>query len=142
MQLMIDTFGEGAKIPMVDIGMGIIFFTIYISPRQYPGYTGTSNDPALGNFSFRTEWINFTNMSEEKLAKWSNLHGKVLFVKMKASTFAIDGGIVEFELTLKDYSTGVQTLEILSFVAENCKGWSLLGEEVNFKCQLFQLENA
>lgn len=137
MQIMVNACGEGAKIPGVDIGLSFILFELYISPNEYRGYTGASNDPALGNFSFITEWVNIPDLPAEKAEKWNNLHGKIVFVKMRPSHFLMGNGIVEFELTLKDHSSGAQIEEQLSFTAESCKGWSIVAEDINFKCELF-----
>lgn len=139
MRVKIITCGEGANIPGVNIGMSVILFNLYISPNEYRGYTGASNEPALGNFSFSTEDVPILNVSEEKKAKWNNLHGKLLYVKMRPSHFLVDGGIVEFELTLKDFSSGKLVDEKLEFIAENCTGWSITESEINFRCELFVL---
>jgi hypothetical protein len=140
MQVFINTGGEGAKIPGIDIGFSVILFDIYISPDTYRGYHGATNDPALGNFSFQTGWIDVPDVSEEKAAKWNNLHGKVIYVKMKPSHFLVNGGLVEFELSQKDYSNGVEQTDTLKFTADNCEGWSIVGGDVTFKCELFQME--
>ena len=139
MQFKVIAFGEGASIPYVNIGMSVIVFNLYVNPSQYWAYTGASNDPALGNFSFTTPWVNL-ELPQEKHDKWYNLHNKVLYVKLKPSHFALDSGIVDIELTQKDYSTGVEQAETITFRAENCTGWSLVAGDVSFKCELHLME--
>lgn len=142
MQIQIIIGGEGVKIPYIEIGMSVIVFKIYTyDDNEVLGYTGASNEATLGSFAIDTGWVNVPISSETKSKNWKYLHGKIIYLTMKPSVFASDGGIVEFKLTQKINVEGELIDDSISFVADNCSGWSLVSGDVSFKAEAFTLVN-
>ena len=142
MQIQIIIGGEGVKIPFIDIGMSVIVFKIYTYDNvEVLGYTGASNEASLGSFAIDTGWVDVPITFEAKINNWKYLHGKIIYLTMKPSVFANDGGIVEFQLTQKNYIEGALVDDSINFVADNCSGWSLVSGNVSFKAEALQLPN-
>lgn len=142
MQFQIIIGGEGVKIPYIDIGMSVIVFKIFINADgEVTGYTGASNEATLGSFAIDTGWVEVPLTSETKINNWKSLHGKIIYMDVKPSVFASDGGIVEFKLTQKNNIEGSLVDDSINFIADNCSGWSLVSGGISFKAEALVLPN-
>lgn len=63
----------------------------------------------------------------------------MVFVKIKPTIFIRDGGIATVSATIKEQSGGELIDHTVEFVAENCRGVSATGGDIEFSLELAQL---
>jgi hypothetical protein len=107
------------------------------------GFTTAVNQGVFGGVAFYTEMIPLGDLGAAREKLWSNLHGRIVGVKIKPNTFAGNDGIAEFTLTLKAHQDGNGVFhpdDTIGFTASNCLGAAAAGE-IAFNAEMLQLPN-
>jgi hypothetical protein len=138
MQAKISFAGEGVKIPGIDIGLSFAGFKIWTGP-PFMGFTSATNQALLGFSIIETPVVDLSDLGEPRESLFKQLHTRVVFVKIKPNIFFRDGGIATVSITIREQTGGELEDQTIEFVAENCRGVSATGGDIEFSMQLNQL---
>lgn len=125
--------GEGVKIPVVNFGLSISFFKIWLRGPggEFRGYTAASNEGLLGAAFIDTSIVNFVASQDV-----GSLHGSTANILINSNTFLQSNGIVDITLTVKN-NAGPE--KRLAFHADSVRGHVAVGGPIQFTAVLLQL---
>jgi hypothetical protein len=140
MQIKFVLAGESVNIPYTSIGMGVAFVKLWIDGK---GYTTASNDlGSLGYILLETPTVNLEDVDQELEETFPNLHAQVVIFKVKPNIFAVDGGIARIAISVPVQRGGDIEEKCISFTAGNCKGVSVMSNEISFSAELLVMDEA
>jgi len=140
MKVKILLFGEALNIPKTSVGLGVGLLSVWIDGQ---GFTSGSNDlGALGYILLETQTVDLGDVTPQKQALFSNLHGRVVKYDIKPEMFFRNGGIAKISLTISEMRGGLLVDEVLQVLAEDCTGVSVVTNALSFSCTMFEMEKA
>ncbi|WP_133718501.1 hypothetical protein [Methylocaldum gracile] len=144
MFIAINFAGEGVSIPIpgiaLPLGLGVCH--LWVIPTVIPdpaspvhGFTTATNQGPLGVITLATPFIDVGNLGQAREAAWTNLHGKILTVRIEPSTFAGNNGIAKFKLETIGPAGMSDTL---TFASSECSGTSVVAAPIEFTAEFLQ----
>lgn len=131
-------FGEGVAIPKTGLNIGVGLLSLWMDNN---GFTSASNQiGTLGYIFLETPEIDIGSLDDERQQIFANLHGRTITFDLKPTLFVRDGGICRVAMTATVQSGGSMAEKKIEFLAQNCKGLSIVAGPLSFTCEMLQLE--
>jgi len=130
--------GEGATIPVLNIGLGFSGIKLWVG-QPFVGYTTMTNQGFNGVSFLETPLLEIGEPDPETRRVFAELHGSNVRVKIIPTIFAIDGGSADITVSVRRNLGGQMKEFVISFTADNCRGVSVTAGAIEFDAELFQL---